>query len=98
MKQSKKIANFQGTCTYPECEGEITGKIELELREDCVYYSWYVITGDGNAIAGKSLSVSLRIIPKNEDEIHVGDILIEAMLCYVMPYLHKTDLSDSMAT
>jgi hypothetical protein len=43
------------------------GRVELDLRGDCVYYIWRVETTDGELVASGSRAVSLRVVPSGQD-------------------------------
>jgi hypothetical protein len=50
---------------YPDTS--FTAMIKLELRDDCVYYTWRAQDAENNFLGMVGRSVSLRGIPQGQD-------------------------------
>jgi hypothetical protein len=47
--------------------GMLRGSITLDLRDDCIYYTWRVDGADGRLLGSVSQPVSLRLVPPGSD-------------------------------
>jgi hypothetical protein len=66
MKLSRK-AIVLGTLRCHRSGVPFRGEVELEQRDECVYYTWLLKTSDGEFLGSVSRPVSLRVVPSGED-------------------------------
>lgn len=63
----KRLATVIGIKLDSPDATRFEGKIELDLRDDSVYYVWKLHRPDGEFLGSKGQGVSFRIIPEDED-------------------------------
>jgi len=64
---TNKVAEIQGACIHPDWKGDFSGEVLLELREDCVYYTWTLNRVDGTFLSCVSRPVSFKVMPEGEN-------------------------------
>ena len=85
----KRTATVFGTSHYSSEPTEFRGKIEFELREDVVYYTWRIDSAGGDFLGSKSQPMSLRTIPRESDPFKLALVhAVESIKRYRVNRVH----------
>lgn len=64
-----RVAVLAGTLRRYRAGESFVGRVCLELRPDCVYYTCRLEAKDGEFLGSVSRPVSLRVVPDGEDPL-----------------------------
>lgn len=66
-KTRTRVASVSGVLRHHRPGVAFHGRINLDLRSDCVYYLWQIEADGGEFLSSLGRPVSLRVMPEGQD-------------------------------